>query len=325
MATTAPVALEATMRNDPARDGNRREHSMPMRVVYDPQIPHEVARKLAKADISKLIPFSTTQRKPDAALREMSITQFFVGSMVCMALLYVVFFSGPGAPLSLMLEPLTLFGLVMSALVWQRWREGTSRPRTALLRKYHRRYVVPGVDLDSESNQMWWRASRAADTITGSNVFKEHADWERISSVLPGWLWEIAEGLALLSEVRARQREILSGQNSRDPEFAEILDQQRRARDTAVADIERKVGRLERLAGWAAKADDAVRKAEAIQELAALNDSHTDLLARVDNTDAIDAHETEVLGYDFQAIIAQADEAARQAIEDANDLTPPDK
>jgi hypothetical protein len=81
------------------------------------------------------------------------------------------------------------------------------------------------------------------------------------------------------------------------------------------------------LAGRVAEADGAVRRVraarEAVRELAALNDSHADLLARVDHSGAADAHEAGLLSRDLQAVIAQADEAVRQANEAANSLVLP--
>lgn len=102
-----------------------------------------------------------------------------------------------------------------------------------------------------------------------------------------------------------------------------IVDRQRRVQGIAAADIERKVRQLEVLAGRVAEADGAVRKVRAVRELAALNDPHADLLARVDHSGAADAHEAELLSRDLQAVIAQADEAVRQANEAANSLVLP--
>jgi hypothetical protein len=221
---------------------------------------------------------------------------------------------------------LTPFGLWMSVLARRLWRESRTHPRPALLRKYHRRYVVPSADLDQEAAPTWLRALSAADTITGADVVREQrADWDRLSSVLPDWLWEIAERLALLSEVRARQSEVLRGLTFGAPEAAEILDRQRRAQDMAIEDIDRRVRRLQVLAGWATTADGTIRKLRAIQQLTVLNDAHADLLARVDHTGVADAHEAEALVRDLQAIVEQADEAVRQAIEAADSLTLPDE
>lgn len=214
--------------------------------------------------------------------------------------------------------------LAMSIAAWRAWRQDRIRRLPALLLKYHRRYVMPEADLDPEARRVWWRAAGAADTITGSEVVKEQrVDSVRVSAVLPDWLWEIAGKLALLSEVRAGQREVLSGLDAGARDVGVIVDRQRRVQGIAAADIERKVRQLEVLAGRVAEADGAVRKVRAVRELAALNDSHADLLARVDHSGAADAHEAELLSRDLQAVIAQADEAVRQANEAANSLVLP--
>ena len=98
---------------------------------------------------------------------------------------------------------------------------------------------------------MWSRAARAADAITRSAVVEDQSvDSVRLSAVVPEWLWDIAEKLALLSEIRAGQREILSRSGTPVPlKLSAALDRQRRARDQAAAAIERKVRHLERRVG----------------------------------------------------------------------------
>jgi hypothetical protein len=158
--------------------------------------------------------------------------------------------------------------------------------------------------------------------ITRSAVVTEQrVDSVRVSVVLPEWLWEIAEKLALLSFALHSARSFQPG--CRPPEVAAVLGRQHRVRDIAAADIERKVRQLETLADRVAEADGTVQKVRAVRELAALNDSHADLLARVDHSGAANAHEAELLSRDLQAVIAQADEAVRQVNEAANSLVLP--
>jgi hypothetical protein len=313
---------------------------MPMRVIYDPQIPGEAAGWLTKADLSELVPFSADQETLDAARRVPSGSRavfwtfgagvFWFAMVICLVLPH----GSVGGAIFL-----ALFALVISAYAGETWHDLKTGRRRALLRKYHRRYVDPGADLDTEASQVWSRTVMAASTIAGSEVVREQlVDSVRVSVVLPDWLWEIAEKLALLSEVRAGQREALFGQDSSAPEVAVILDQQRRMQDIAAADIERKIRQLEVLAARVAEADTAVQKVQAerqrvqaerqrvqairqtVRELSALNDSHADLLARVDHFEAADAHEAELLSHDLQAVIALADEAVRQANEAASGL-----
>jgi hypothetical protein len=298
-----------------------------MRVIYDPHMPGKAARRLTEAGPSDLVPFSAAPERLEAARRVPSSDRF---AAVFWTFGAVVFWYGVVRGLVPLSGPvlLTPFALATSIAAWRAWRQDRIRRRPALLLKYHRRYVVPSADLDQEATQAWSRAAEAADMITGSEVIKEQlVDSVRVSVVLPDWLWEIAEKLALLSEVRARQREILSGLDASTPEVAVALDRHRRVRDIAAADVERKVRQLEVLAGRVAEADGAVRKVraapEAVRELAALNDSHADLLARVDHSGAADAHEAGLLSRDLQAVIAHADEAVRQANEAANSLVLP--
>ena len=297
---------------------------MPIKVVCDPQIPHKVARQLAEADLHMLIPFSAAPGKPNTVGQKFESAQFRAKFFAYYALIlwcsFLILLSSPEA------ATLAFFALVTTAVATWQWWDGRTHLQPALLHKYHRRYVVPRSDLDPEAGQVWDRALRAADAITGSQVVKEQrADWIRLSSVLPHWLWEIAERLALLSEVRSRQRAILPGLASGVPEITEILDQQRRAQDIASADIERRVRRLEALAGWATRADGAIRTLRTMPQLTALNGAHAELLARTAHTGAVDAHEAEGLARDLQAIIAQADDAVRQVIEATNILPLPDE
>jgi hypothetical protein len=219
---------------------------------------------------------------------------------------------------------LTPFAVGFSIPARRAWRELRAGRRPSLPRTYHRRYVVPAVDLDQEARQMWSRAARAADAITRSAVVEDQSvDSVRLSAVVPEWLWDIAEKLALLSEIRAGQREILSALDAGTTEVSAALDRQRRARDQAAAAIERKVRHLETLAGRVAEADSALRRVGAVREMQALNDSHADLLARIDQSAPADAHEAELLSRDLQVVIAHADEAIRQANEAASILALP--
>jgi hypothetical protein len=307
---------------------------MPMTVVCDPQIPSTAARLLSEANPSELVPFSAAPEKLVAARQAPPSDKqawVVITAITAVILWYVTvrMLVPPsesnigGATISALLA---LWLSIVSLMMWRGDRPRRRRP--ALLTKYHRRYVVPSVDMDPEARQVWSRAARAADTITESEVVKEQrVDSVRVSVVLPDWLWDIAEKLALLSEVRAGQRKISFDLNAGAPEVARALDQQRRVRDIAAADIERQVQQLQVLADRVAEADAAVRKVrasqDAVRQLAALNDSHANLLARVDHSAAADAHEAQLLSRDAQAVIAQADDAVRQANEAARSIALP--
>lgn len=307
---------------------------MPMTVVCDPQIPSTAARSLAEASPSELVPFSAAPEKLDTS-RQAPPSDKRAGvvlTAITAVILWYVTVRMLVPPSDSSVGGATIFALIalwLSIIAWLMWRgDRPRRRRPALLIKYHRRYVVPSVDMDPEARQVWSRTARAADTITGSEVVKEqHIDSVRVSVVLPSWLWDIAEKLALLSEVRAGQRKISFDLDASVPEVSTALDQQRRVRDIAAADIERQVQQLEQLADRVAEADAAVRKVrasqDAVRHLAALNDSHANLLARVDHSSAADAHEAQLLSRDAQAVIAQADDAVRQANEAARSLVLP--
>jgi hypothetical protein len=300
-----------------------------MRVVYDPRIPDEAARWLAEADPRELAPFSAAQDGLDAARwipsgRWLAALFWALGATVfwCAVVASLVAQVDDGVVI------FTLFALPMSMAAWRAWQEDGARRRAILLLKHHRRYVVPSTDLDPEARHVWSRAAGAVDTITASLVIREQrVDSVPVSVVLPDWLWEIAEKLALLTEARAGQRKILSGLDAGAPEVTAALDRQRRVRDMAAADVERKVRKLELLADRMAEADGAIRKVraaqEAVRDLAALNDSHADLLARIDHSGLTDTYEAERLSYDLQAVITQADEAIHQANEAAESLVLP--
>jgi hypothetical protein len=75
--------------------------------------------------------------------------------------------------------------------------------------------------------------------------------------VLPYHLWDVAERLALLSGPERRQATILRDLDVSDPDVQVVLGPQRRAHELALADIGKRIGRLEEFAALAAKADAA--------------------------------------------------------------------
>ena len=188
---------------------------------------------------------------------------------------------------------------------------------------HHRRYVLPGSDIDAVDRPLWNRAVDAVNQVTKSDVVtRELIDSVQVTTVLPQRLWEIAERLARLAEVRIRQREILAGVSPDDPDIAVAVGRQRRAQDLAAADVERRVHNLEAFAELVARADTATRKEAIVSDLAELDGKHADLLAAVGETEA-DRDVAERLASDTTAIIEQAREAIRQANEAAINLVLP--
>jgi hypothetical protein len=299
---------------------------MSMTVIYDPQIPGETVRRLAEAaKLGRLVPFSASQKRLDAARHVPSTNRSSFLVLTFVALFFWVMTVvrlasgsiGGGIFLSLFAAGFSFFAV-------RTWRELQAGGQPTLGLEYRRRYVAPAEDLDQEARKMWSRAAKAAETITRSEVIREqHVDTVRVSAVLPQWLWHIAETLALLTEARAEQRKILPNLNAGDPEVAGALSQQRRVQELAVADAERKIRQLEELADRVAEAASAIQGIKAARDLATLNDSHANLLARVDHSGAAETQEAELLTRDLQIVIAQANEAVRLANEAANSLVLP--
>lgn len=179
---------------------------------------------------------------------------------------------------------------------------------------YHRRYVCPPQDFDAHSKQDWQRTVIAADKISRSDVVREELiDSVRVTTVLPYYLWDVAERLAQLSALRADHKAILDGVQDDDPDVAVVLQPQRRAHQLATDDIDRRIRDLEVFASRVSEADAARRREEAVRRLADLNDVHRDLLARVGSADAAGGDLPEA--HDVQAVIDQANRAIRAANE----------
>ena len=59
---------------------------------------------------------------------------------------------------------------------------------------YHRRYVVPRTDMDSDAREVWSRAIAAANTIGSAEVVRQRlVDSVQVAAAMPQRLWEIAE------------------------------------------------------------------------------------------------------------------------------------
>jgi hypothetical protein len=183
---------------------------------------------------------------------------------------------------------------------------------------YHRRYVVPQLDLHGETASLWTRASRAARVIRISEpVTRGLIDSIQVSVVLPYHLWEVAERLALLSGSDGRQSGLLGDLDASDPEVRAVLDRQRATRDLTVTDIESRVGDLEGFADLAHRADAALKRERAIRELAGLNPEYDELRARLGGSDNVlaatgsVADELRAVASEAAAAVGRANEAGR--------------
>jgi hypothetical protein len=176
---------------------------------------------------------------------------------------------------------------------------------------YHRRYVMPCTDIDSEDKHIWDRAAAAANRIRESEVVRQQLiDSAQLAIALPERLWEIAVGLARLSEVRQRQRESLRHAEPDDPQISVKVTHQGRKLTLAAKHIGKRVAKLEEVASLLQKADTAKRREAALGRLDEVDDLLIDLLAST--TDAPgDLDLTECLRLEVQAVIEQANDAAR--------------
>jgi hypothetical protein len=79
---------------------------------------------------------------------------------------------------------------------------------------------------------VWDRAVTAAKAILGSEVVKlELVDPVQVTAAMPQVLWEIAEGLARLTQARARQQESLDQAAPGDPYIAAKVNEPGRQAD----------------------------------------------------------------------------------------------
>ena len=103
---------------------------------------------------------------------------------------------------------------------------------------YHRHYVVPRTDIAEADKPVWARAIAAANEIGESEVVRQHRiDSAQVAAALPQRLWQIAEPLARLSEVRER----LQAERD-DADFAARVTRLDRELDRVARRIEKRVG-----------------------------------------------------------------------------------
>jgi len=176
---------------------------------------------------------------------------------------------------------------------------------------YHRRYVVPRTDMDSSAREIWRRAIAAANSIATAEVVRQRlVDSVEVATAMPQRLWEIAEGLARLTEARARQRESLHQAEQDDPYISVKVTSQDRKLSLAAERIAERVGKLEEFADLLGKADAGKHREATLERLGKVDDLLLDLLATTDGgSDELD--QTERLRLEVQAVIEQANEAAR--------------
>ena len=311
-------------------------------IVIDPEVPEAARRELEQASLSALVGFSDPlpgQDPPgdedDAGPVRRPEARLAAGAIVgVMAIILGVGLSSAGPFAADLVFLAVLIGLpcitvggihLLRKAIGSAPELGGGRPwaRPGAAVAYRRRYVVPELDLQGEELACWQRASQAARAIRASEaVCLGLINSVEVAAVLPYHLWDIAERLALLSGPGRRQSAILRDLDVSDPDVQVVLAPQRRAHELAVADIERRIGRLEQFAALAAGADAARKRRRALEELAELNADYQDLLVRLgDPENALTAAGRPA--DELRALAAEADDAVRRANEAGRGLVIP--
>lgn len=309
-------------------------------IVTDPEIPAQARRELAQAPVTALLAFGEPVVKPEApgdrgvqkGARTATMTgaQYAaVGSLVLAVLQSCLGLLAAKPDLVLIGVFIWLPCAVVSALIGFHDREPGEQPRRgrrgarSAAVTYHRRYVVPELDLHDAGQVRWRRARKAARAIQAAEAVRLGLiDTVEITAVLPYHLWDIAERLALMSAAERRLPAILQGVDTNDAEIQAVLGPQRRVRDLAVADVEQRIGRLEEFAALAAKADAARKRKNTVAELAGLNPHYEEMLVRLGEP-ASGLTVTGHSGDQLRAVVAAADDAVRQANEAGRALVIP--
>jgi hypothetical protein len=311
-------------------------------IVIDPAVPDTARRELEQAPLSALVGFSDPLPGQDAPgedqdegpMRPPALRPAAGAIVAVMAVLLIAGLATPGPFAADLVFLAMLIGLPCAAagslrLLYK--AKGSvpelagsrpwARPGAALA--YRGRYIVPELDLEGNALARWQRASQAARTTRASeSVRLGLINSVEVAAVLPYHLWDIAERLALLSGPARRQAAILRDLDATDPDVQVILGPQRRAHDLTIADIERRISRLEDFAALAAKADAARKRQRAIEELAALNEDYEDLLVRLGDQDDVLTDAGRPAG-ELRAMTAAADDAVRRANEAGRALVLP--
>jgi hypothetical protein len=287
-------------------------------IVIDPQVP-DGARRAISAARSRLIPYrQPAPPKPEPPAPVTGRRALTWGAAALVFLIAAVLAGAAGstqyAALSLIVAGAATAGAVLSGFACTRasreWAAEQWNLRHARV-YWHRQYIVPGTDLDGEARRIWARAAAAANEIGGSYVVQAKiVDSVRVAEDLPQRVWEIAEGLAGLSRVRDRQREILREDGSDAERVTAKVSAQERTMKAEARRLEGRVRKLEEIAGLMRKADTVKRPEVVVDRLGEVDDMLGELRARsVDLPPGLDPAER--LRVEAQAVIDQANEAAR--------------
>jgi hypothetical protein len=316
-------------------------------VIIDPEVPARVRRELEETPLSSLLGFSDPSieaaRRPkgkrsDNGRGPRRRPALLLASGTFVFLIVAIIVSSGPLLAGLVVAASIFTTAVACAVLYEGHRTGRApsasdpSPRVRRPRRgrsaavsYHRRYVVPELDLHGESKILWERTARAARTIRRSDAVRDGLiDTVEVAAVLPYHLWDIAERLALLSAPERRLSAIMRHLDETDPDVRAVLEPQQRTRDLAVADVEQRVGRLEAFAGLTVRADTARKRQRAIAELAELNPDYEELLTRLGDTE----NDLSPAGHpadELRAVADDAGEAVRLANEAGRSLLLPDQ
>lgn len=306
-------------------------------IVIDPEVPEAARRELEQASLSSLVGFSDPLpgQEPPAGQEDVSAVRLTrpPGARVVAGVVVSVMATLVGVGLSTTspfgTDLVYLAGVVIllcvavgglnaidrdkRTAIEMPGRRPWARPGAAVA--YRRRYVVPLLDLHGDTLERWRRASQAAKTIQAAEAVRLGLiNSVEVAAVLPYHLWDVAERLALLSGPERRQASILRDLDASDPDVQVVLGPQRQAHELALADIDRRIGRLEEFADLASKADAARKRRRALEELARLNGDYAELLVRLgDADDALTGAGRPAS--ELRAMAAEADDAVRRANE----------
>jgi len=207
-----------------------------------------------------------------------------------------------------------------SEAAWKAWRRATTlRSKTEVQADwiarnaaiiYHRQYIVPHTDFDSDMQPIWARAVAATNKIRNSDVIRRQLiDSAAALALLPQQLWTTANDMARLNHLRTLQRSILRylGPGS-DKHAAEVVRRQALVMERTMRRTEERVSQLERLASVLEQADAAVREEATVRRLASLDEM---LLNVLGNAADIDSGLYSTERTEIQEVIDQANEALR--------------
>lgn len=287
-------------------------------IVIDPRVPNQ-ARHALSASSGRLIPYrQPPPPKPDPPAPVTGRHVLIWGAVALVFLIAAVLAGAAGSveyvAIFLIVAGTATAGAVLGGFARSRgnreWAAEQWNLRYACV-YWHRQYIVPGTDLDDEARRIWARAVAAANEIGGSYVVQAGiVDSARVAQDLPQRVWEIAEGLAGLSRVRDRQREILRQDGSAAERVAAKVSAQDRTMKAEARCLEGRVRKLEEIAGLIRKADAVKRPEVVVDRLGEVDDLLGELRAQsVDLPPDLDPAER--LRVEAQAVINQANEAAR--------------